>query len=241
MLINRLSLLLVLATTAASAPDTGPSMVEIHLPGRPNVTYAYAIADAKAFDVSVRAFDRPTQTDQVGDQNECNGLAVTGGFSSKRGNTVAPEGLIRTRTGQISDIAPWRDGGVISIQHGRPQIMRIADWRVSPVAGGMTVQAHPLLVFDGHVDFDLRRPERSNRIAVGRLKNGDIVFVGAFTTINDAVTLKQFAEDATRIFGGNLEALLNMDGGPSAFMVSKNVGLRPALGLVTTFFCAEHR
>jgi uncharacterized protein YigE (DUF2233 family) len=171
----------------------------------------------------------------------CKGVAITGGFSRQSGNDLKPEGLVRTSSGRLSNLANWRDGGVLTVNGGEARITRIVAWRASPASGGMALQTRPLLVFDGKVDEPLNDRRRWNRVAVGTMRDGRVVLIGAFTPHDNAVTLREFAQDAISILGPNLISLLNMDGGPSAFLTSTDVQLFPSQGVVTTYACTEGR
>ena len=241
---TRIALLMALQAAASAptlAPVGSPAVTRTHLPNRPKVTYAYAVIDPRQYRVSIKAFAHAVQMANVPQSVACAGLSITGGFSRRSGSRYEPEGLIRTVSGQISGLANWDDGGVLSLRESHASIKRIAAWRAAPIDDGMALQARPLLVFGGRVDEPLNRPERWNRVAVGTLTDGSIVFIGAFTARNNALTFRQFGEDAKTLLGANLSTLLNMDGGPSAFMHSPSVSLLPAQGAVTTYICAEPR
>lgn len=225
--------------SSALASTMPPSVTVKELNHRPGVTYAFTIISPREYRLAVKAFDHPVQVADIPGKIQCSGVSIAGGFSRKTDDGYSPEGLVKTSSAQLSDIAPWPDGGIFSIQGNRGHIVRVALWRTAPPVTEMALQARPILVFDGKVDEPLRSPQRWNRIAVGTLNDDSIVFVGAFTPRNNAVTLREFAQDAKLIFGGKLTALLNMDGGPSAFMHSNSVSLLPTPGAVTTYICAE--
>ncbi len=128
---------------------------------------------------------------------------------------------------------------MLSVTGGEVRITRVAAWRSSPFNVGMALQARPLLVFNGKVDEPLNDRSRWNRVAVGTIRDGKVVLIGAFAPHNEGVTLREFAHDAIAIIGPSLVSLLNMDGGPSAFLTSPEVQLFPSQGTVTTYICAE--
>lgn len=240
-MLKPLMIFCALIATAAFATTSAPVVTQVKPPGRPKVTYAYTVINPREIALSIKGFAQATQITAVPANLTCNGVALTGGFSHRSGSTLMPEGLVRTDRGQLSGLASWSDGGVLSIIGGEPRIIRIAAWRRAPSATGMALQARPLLVFDGIVDEPLNDRRRWNRVAVGTMRNGRVVLIGAFTPENNGVTLREFAQDAIAILGPNLVSLLNMDGGPSAFLTSKDVQFFPAQGVVTTYVCAEAR
>ncbi|WP_198356279.1 phosphodiester glycosidase family protein [Sphingomonas sp. TX0522] len=238
---RHLILSIALVTSGAVAQTPQPAVTQVKPPGRPQVTYAYTLIDPRRAALSVKGFDQPTQVGAVPAKLSCGGVAITGGFSRRSGNGLKPEGLIRTDRGQLSGLANWKDGGVLWAAGDEVRIIRIAAWKSSSNAAGQALQTRPLLVFDGRVDEPLNDKRRWNRVAVGTMRDGRVVLIGAFTARNDAVTLREFAQDAIAILGPNLASLLNMDGGPSAFLLSRDVRLLPAPGVVTTYVCAEGR
>lgn len=189
--------------------------------------------------MSVKAFTQATQITRIPASIACNGVAITGGFSRQSGDNLGPQGLVRTGDRTVSSLAGWRDGGVLSIVGDTARVVRIAEWRDAPTSKGIALQAKPLLVADGKVDEPLGDRSRWNRVAVGTMRDGRVVLIGAFTPHNNAVTLREFAQDAISVLGSNLAMLLNMDGGPSAFLYSRDVRLMPSQGAVTTYVCVE--
>lgn len=228
-----------LAATAATVAPSQPIVMQTKPASRPKVTYAYSIVDLRTIKVSVKAFARATQITAVPASLACKGVAITGGFSRQAANGLKPQGLVRTESRVISGLATWADGGVLWVNGADVRITRIAAWRSSPANSGMALQARPLLVVDGKVDEPLNDRRRWNRVAVGTMRDGKVVLIGAFTPHNNGVTLREFAQDAMAILGPDLVSLLNMDGGPSAFLTSPDVQLFPSQGVVTTYICAE--
>lgn len=229
----------LVATAAAAAPSPQPIVTQVKPPTRPKVTYAYSVVSPREVTVSVKAFTRATQITAVPANLACKGVAITGGFSRQSGDGLKPEGLVRTSSGTLHNLASWRDGGVLVITGSEARIIRIATWRAAPSSAGMALQARPILVFDGKVDEPLNDRSKWNRVAIGTMRNGSVVLIGAFTPRNNAVTLREFAQDAIALVGPNLVSLLNMDGGPSAFIAWQTEHLMPSQGAVTTYVCAE--
>ena len=229
------------ATAAVAAPRSTIVVTKVRPSSRPEATYAFSIINPREVDVSVKAFARATQITAIPANLSCKGVAITGGFSRRSGDNLKPEGLIRTATGVLSNLANWRDGGVLSISGGEARITRIATWRATTSTAETALQARPLLVFDGKVDDPLNDHSRWNRVAVGTMRDGSVVLIGAFRPHNNAVTLREFAQDAIAVLGPDLISLLNMDGGPSAFMAWQDERLMPSQGVVTTYICAEGR
>ncbi len=230
-------------TTDVSAQPlkAAPIVTTTSLPLRAHVTYAFALIDPRQYIISVKSFDRPFAITSIPTNIACNGLAITGGFSKQVNSRLSPEGLVRTASGQVSDLANWADGGILSIELNRTRVTRIASWRNAPIATGMALQSRPILVFNGKVDYPLRITPRWNRVAIGTMSDGSTAFIGAFNAHGNALTMQQFAEDAKSLLGDRLVTLLNMDGGPSAFLYSSQTRILPAQGAVTTYVCAEHR
>lgn len=226
---------------SAGAATTQPVVTQLKPASRPKVSYVYAVIDPKTVALAVKSFDRPTRIPEIRASIACKGVAITGGFSRNSGGGLKPLGLARTAAGTLSGVAKWKDGGVLVIAGGDVRLMRIATWNGAPSSTGMSLQSHPFVVFDGKVDEPLKDGKRWNRVGLGLLKDGRIVMIGAFTPQNNAVTLRHFAQDAIAILGTDLVSLLNMDGGPSAFMLWSDDRMLPAQGSVTTYLCAEKR
>jgi hypothetical protein len=223
--------------TVEASPQ--PVVVQAHPASRPGVTYAYSVVDPREFKLSVKAFAHATQIIDIPESIACSGVAITGGFSRRSNSALKAEGLIRTGDRTLSSLASWRDGGVLSIVGDRARIIRISAWRASPSSAGMALQTRPLLVFDGRLDEPLNDRSHWNRVAVGTMRDGSVVLIGAFAPHNRGVTLKEFAKDAMATLGPDLVSLLNLDGGPSAFLTSRDVHMFPSPGAVTTYLCAE--
>ncbi len=242
---NRVVLAAVTAAlaTVASAPPppSAPVVTTVNLPTRPRVTYAYAIVDPRMHRIALKRFETATEIAGVSDRVACTGLSLTAGFSRQTSRGLVPEGLLRDGAAEHAALANWRDGGVFTLDADDPRTTRIAQWRRQPRMAGIAAQGHPLLVFDGRIDHGLNNPRRQNRIAVGTLTNGHVVFIAALTSQDNAVSYREFAADALTILRPRLATLLNLDGGPSAFMLTPTTRLLPATGKVTTYFCAEHR
>lgn len=229
------------AVSVAYAASPVPAVMTTQRADRPGITYAHAIIDPRVYRISVKAFSQSVLVASIPEKVACSGLAITGGFSKRSDNRLEPEGLVRTDMKEISSIVRWPHGGVISISEHTVRIARISSWRAQPAKMGMALQSKPLLVFEGNVDEPLNDVHRWNRVAVGTLRDGSVVFIGAFAPNNDAVTLREFAIDAKSILEDRLFALLNMDGGPSAFLYSKDLALLPAPGAITSYLCADAR
>lgn len=229
----------MLAPAVIAQPPSPISVIETKTSDRPNVIYAYSIINPRIHRVSVKAFDSATAVLNVPERIACNGVGITGGFSHNTGELLEPEGLVRTSSQKLSKLTNWPDGGVLSIASDAIRIVRIAAWRRAPTSEGMALQSRPILVFGGRVDEPLNDPRLWNRVAVGTMYDGNVVFIGAFNAENNAVTLRQFAQDAIKILGPKLELLLNLDGGPSAFFYSVRQRYFPSQGAVTTYLCGE--
>lgn len=208
---------------------------------RKGVTYVYSIFNENEVNIKIKNLNKSTHVARIPSSITCDGVSITGGFSQNINNKMKPQGLVRTDERTISKIANWPDGGVISILQGHMQITRISTWRQSPINDGMALQGRPLLIVDGKVDEPLKRSNRMNRLAIGTLGDGRIAIVGAFTSDNEAVTMKEFAQDSIMLIPENIQTLLNLDGGPSAFLYSKDLKLLPSPGVVTTYICIEPR
>lgn len=226
-----------------AAPDPAASLMltETQLTSRPATIYVHTVLDPATHRISVKSFPRRVEVAEIAAKVECNGISITGGFSRGSGKNLQPEGLVRTASGEVSHLASYSDGGVLSLAQNSALIVRVAKWRQHPTAAEMALQGRPLLVFDGAIDEPLNRPERLNRVGVGILSDGHIAFIGAFTRTNKAASLREFAREAKAILGPKLMVLLNLDGGPSAFMRSLSQTYQPSPGAVTSYLCAERR
>ena len=236
--------LMAIFATAGGAnpgPPPPPVVTTFHLPNRQGVTYAYSIINPKTHRVSLKAFSPAAEIAAVPGKIACKGLTMTAGFSRRTNHQLMPEGLLRSGNDQFSVIARWRDGGMFSLGDDGAHVTRIADWKLHPLASDLIAQGKPLLVFNGKVDNDLTHDARQNRVGIGVLSDGNIVLIVALTPRDNAVSYAQFASDALKIVGPKLTALLNMDGGPSSFMLSSAVRYLPGTGSITTYFCVEKR
>jgi hypothetical protein len=233
---------MALQASSASAQLLDPPAVKItKLPSRPNVTYAHTIMSPSDYNISLKVFSPEAEIASIQDRVVCNGLAMTGGFSKRLGQGLVPEGLLRSYGLPFSNLERWRDGGIFSLLNSKPAVTRISAWLRSPVERGLAIQGKPLLVVDGKVDHGLTDTRRQNRVAIGTLSDGNIVFITAVAPNDNAVSYGEFATEALQIVGSKLMALLNLDGGPSAFMLSSQTRILPSNGSVTTYLCAEHK
>lgn len=208
---------------------------------RPGVRYVSGVFPSSSYRLSVRLLDRGTALSTLLATPPCSGVAITGGFSDDASGPLEPEGLVIVDGKVRNRLEPRGDGGMLVGDGKTVRLHRLRDWRERSQAKTTSVlQSFPLLVWDGQVDEPLGNPKRANRVAIGETPTG-FVLIGAFGRDNDAVSLREFAQDARRLFGPDLKRLLNLDGGPSAFIRTADRHWIPEDGAVRTYLCVEAR
>lgn len=171
---------------------------------------------------------------------ECNGVAFTGGFS--HANPFRSDGLVVVDGKRISAASSRETGGVLSIEPNSVSLLRTRIWRDGSDESHSKLQSHPILIFDGDIDYPLADERLANRVALGLTKGAQLFVIMAFDNDPEglsAVKLVAFAQVAKRLLEDDIEWLLNLDGGPSAFIHTAERTYSPSAGGISSYFCAQ--
>ena len=204
-----------------------------------SVFYALVVIP-DAYRLSVRT-PAPFVLTDLATNLRCDGFAITGAYSEKITGDV--EGLVVVEGQQVSKQSTRNDGGFLVLDEVSADLSRVGtppSWSDdNPVS---VVQSHPILIMNGNIDRPLKDPRKANRVALGKLEGGSLFMAMAYN--NDlqglsAVTLLRFAQNLDQILSGQVDWLMNFDGGPSAFLTAGNTAVAPSPGRVVSYLCAE--
>ena len=171
---------------------------------------------------------------------DCSGYAITGGFMKR--NPRSSIGLILIDGKEISQLSERKTGGILIVNNKEVNLHRRKNKNTWEASSGDKLQSHPILIYEGKVDTPLNDKRKANRTALGKLKNGRLFMVMAFNTDPggiSAVGLKRFALDVKKIMKSSVEWMINLDGGPSAFIRSPTRTIAPTAGVIISYLCAE--
>lgn len=169
---------------------------------------------------------------------KCAGAAMTGGYSSEYHR---PDGLVVIDGKQIAPIKPRNDGGIVVFSGDDTRVLRMTERTNWPKLVN-AIQTQPILIEDGKIDYPLLDSNAANRVALGKLKRGGFFMIMAYNADRNglsALTLLDFAQAVQAQMNGDVDWLVNFDGGPSAFLITGEQAVAPANGGVTSYICAE--
>lgn len=230
------SLAVLVATSVAAQPALQQHVTEQHVRDLGYVRFDIPLNYRLRIHVG-EAFGAANMASKV----QCGGFAMTGAYIKL--NQDIPDGLLIADGKRYGSDNGRTDGGFLTISGAAVSLQRARSFRQTANASPTQVYSQPILVIDGHVDWGLNRPERTNRVALGKYRDGGLFMVMAFNTDRNgmsAVTLGQFAADVLENSTRPIDWLLNFDGGPSAFLYNHSGrSYGPANGRVISYFCAE--
>lgn len=181
---------------------------------------------------------KPFLISEMSSRIDCNGVAITGGFFDENDRH---DGLIVISGSEVSPVKKIQEGGVVSVNDSQVDIYRIGDFLKRAPSGDFQIQSPQILIIDGKID-PLDNRKEASRVALGRLKSGELVMIAAFSVDWEArlgITLRSFAAEAQALFGGRLDWLVNFDGGPNAFLYTPERSFATLSGTVFSYLCAE--
>ncbi len=217
-----------------------PPQLQVKAVGK-DLAYAYVILPAD-YRLSVKFPSGNGRVAQISKILRCDGVAMTGGFS-RRSDPKKPEGLLIVDGGQVSRFKRRPDGGIVVLEDGAARIFRLRDRARWPDGSRNVIQSHPILFMNGKLD-PLGAPEKANRVALGRLKDGRHFMIMAYDKDRSglsALSLKEFAEGASTMLDHKIDWMMNFDGGPSVFLATREKAISPSTGEITSYLCAEQQ
>jgi hypothetical protein len=187
------------------------------------VTLILAVMPTERNRASITYVDRMGATSSVYAPGFCHGAIVVanGNFFIDEANEKRPLGLLKVDGKTIVRTSRRKSGGFLTINANGA--VAVLPRRMAAQAESVrdALESTPVLILGGRDDMRGDQGDQFDRIAVGHTRDGATVIVGAFAQDQQTVSLAEFSKlvlAAAAIKRIMIEALLAMDGGPSAHL-----------------------
>lgn len=136
-------------------------------------------------------------------------------------------GMLKSGGKQITPLAKWSTGGLLSQIEDRISIVPVSNFTNSDVST-ILLQSKPILVWNGASAITTNDAQRFDRTAIGLDKSGRLILIGIFSPDGRGASLSEFAlllSTPSAAGGFDMREALAMDGGPGAYFLAPQGGL----------------